>query len=266
MYFYRDKRKQRMISTIIVEDDPIFRDMLLDMLPKVNVKTHLLSICPTIRQAKADIEKYNPQLLLLDVELPDGKGMDLIQHYEEFGSFETIFITSHDKYALEAIKKNATDYILKPVKQNELEDALQKVRKRLDIYSKLLLANELSSSVNKLRQQNLQDNKIMIKTDDGTLFIKVSDILMLESESNYTIIHLDSNRKIMASKTLSFFEEMLENLNFMRIHRSFIVNLTKIKNIENEIGNYHAVLQDDSKVEIARRKKKDFFEKIAYHL
>jgi len=70
----------------------------------------------------------------------------------------------------------------------------------------------------------------------------------------------------MASKTLSFFEEMLENLNFMRIHRSFIVNLTKIKNIENEIGNYHAVLQDDSKVEIARRKKKDFFEKIAYHL
>ncbi len=254
-----------MISVIIVEDDPIFRDMLLDMLPKAAIKTKLLESCSTIRQAKEAIEKHSPQLVLLDVELPDGKGMDLLNHYDEFGTFETIFITSHDKYAIDAIKKNAADYIVKPVKPDELNEALQKVKKRLEIYSVLLKVEELTSYVDKLKQQNLQENKIMINTNEGAIFVKVGDIIKLESESNYTILYLENNKKIVASKTLSIFEEMLQDLNFMRIHRSFVINLTKIKNIENDGGNYLAKMIDNSKVEISRRKKKEFFEKIAYH-
>jgi response regulator of citrate/malate metabolism len=80
-----------MISVVILEDDPIFRDMLLDMLPKATIKTNLLATCSTIRQAKEAIEQFSPQLVLLDVELPDGKGMELLTHYDEFGTFETIF-------------------------------------------------------------------------------------------------------------------------------------------------------------------------------
>lgn len=254
-----------MISVLIVEDDPIFRDMLLDMLPKAAVKTTQLATCSTLRQAKEAIEKHNPQLLLLDVELPDGRSMDLLQHYEEFGSFETIFITSYDKYAIDAIKKNAADYIVKPVKLTELNDALQKVKKRLDIYAILLKVEELTAYVDKLKQQNLQENKIMISTNDGAIFVKVADIIKLESESNYTILYLENNKKIIASKTLSVFEEMLESLNFLRVHRSFVINLTKIKNIENDGGNYMVKMSDNSCVEISRRKKKEFFEKIAYN-
>jgi len=253
-----------MISAIIVEDDPIFRDMLLDMLPKADIKTNLLSTCATIRQAREAIEEHNPQLLLLDVELPDGMGMDLINQ-EELGNFETIFITSYDKYAIDAIKKNAADYIVKPVKLPELNEALTKVKKRLEVYSKLLQVEELSAYVNKLKQQNLQENKIMINTNDGAIFVKVGDIIKLESESNYTVLYLETGKKIIASKTLSVFEEMLHELNFARVHRSFVINLTKIKNIEHEGGNYFAKMIDGSKVEIARRKKKEFFEKIAYH-
>lgn len=254
-----------MISTVIVEDDPIFRDMLLDLLPKASIKTNLLATCATIRQAKEAIELHNPQLLLLDVELPDGKGIDLLSHYDEFGSFETIFITSHDKYAIDAIKKNAADYIVKPVKLAELNDALLKVKKRLEVYTKLLKVEELTSYVDKLKQQDLQENKIMINTNEGALFVKVGDIIKLESESNYTVLYLENNKKIVASKTLSIFEEMLESLNFMRVHRSFVINLTKIKNIEHDAGNYLAKMSDNTKVEISRRKKKEFFEKIAYH-
>lgn len=254
-----------MISVIIVEDDPIFRDMLLDMLPKAIVKTNLLATCATIRQAKEAIEKQQPQLVLLDVELPDGKGMDLLNHYDEVGTFETIFITSYDKYAIDAIKKNAADYIVKPAKQDELNVALQKVKKRLETYSILLKVEELTTYVDKLKQQNLQENKIMINTNEGAIFVKVGDIIKLESESNYTILYLEDNKKIIASKTLSIFEEMLEPLNFLRVHRSFVINLTKIRNIENESGNYLAKMSDNSKVEISRRKKKEFFEKIAYH-
>jgi two-component system LytT family response regulator len=254
-----------MISTIFVEDDPIFRDMLLDMLPKASTKTSLLSTCSTLRQAKEAIEKYGPQLVLLDVELPDGKGIDLLNHYDEFGTFETIFITSYDKYAIDAIKKNAADYIVKPVKMSELNEALLKVKKRLDVYTTLLKVDELTTYVDKLKLQNLQENKIMINTNDGAIFIKVGDIIKLESESNYTIIHMENNKKMLASKTLSVFEEMLENLNFSRVHRSFMINLTKVKNIQHDAGNYFAKMLDGSKVEIARRKKKEFFEKIAYH-
>jgi two-component system LytT family response regulator len=238
--------------------------MLLDMLPKSNTLTELLTTCSTIRQAKEAIEKFQPKLLLLDVELPDGTGVDLLNNYEDVGSFETIFITSHDKYAIDAIKRNAADYIVKPVKQEDLNDALLKVHKRIEIYNKLLQHNDLNNSVEKLKSQNLQEKKIVVSTLDGAMFIKVSEIIMLESESNYSVIHLENNKKFLASKTLSVFEEMLENLNFMRIHRSFIVNLTKIKTIKCVEGNYSAIMEDNSKVEISRRKKKDFFEKISY--
>ena len=129
--------------------------------------------------------------------------MDLLQHYEEFGTFETIFVTSHDKYAIDAIKKNAADYIVKPVQLDELNHALNKVKKRLDTYSVLIKVDELTSYVEKLKHQNLQEKKIMINTNDGAIFVKVSDIIKLESESNYTILYLDNNKKIIASKTLS---------------------------------------------------------------
>ena len=105
----------------------------------------------------------------------------------------------------------------------------------------------------------------MINTNDGAIFVKVSEIVKLESESNYTIIYLENNKKIIASKTLSVFEEMLEKLNFSRVHRSSLINLTKIKNIENDAGNYFAKMIDGSLVEISRRKKKEFFERIAYN-
>lgn len=254
-----------MISAIIIEDDPIFRDMLMDMLPKANIKTKLLVTCSTLRQAKEAIEQHNPQLIFLDVELPDGKGTDLLQDFEDKGGFETIFVTSHDKYAIKAIKNNAVDYILKPINIEDLNTALQKVFKRLEVYNKLLQVEELTNYVDKLKQQNLQENKIMINTNEGVIFIKVGDIVKLESESNYTILYLENNKKIIASKTLSVFEEMLEALNFMRVHRSFIINLIKIKNVENNNGSYSVKMLDNSSVEISRRKKKDFFEKIAYH-
>lgn len=254
-----------MITTVIIEDDPIFRDMLLDMLPKTAVSIRQLAVCATLRQAKEAIDQHKPQLVLLDVELPDGKGIELFQHYEDSGSFETIFITSHDKYAIDAIKRNAADYIVKPVKLAELNIALQKVQRRLDIYTKLLKVDELTAYVEKLKQQNLQENKIMINTNEGAIFIKVGDIVKLESESNYTILYLEQNKKIIASKTLSVFEEMLEALNFLRVHRSFVINLTKVKTIENNNGNYAVKMSDQSMVEISRRKKKDFFERIAYH-
>lgn len=250
------------MNTVIVEDDPIFRDMILDMLPKASISTKIQAVCPTIRQAKEALQTHKPQLLLLDVVLPDGKGIDLLNELDENGNFETIFVTSYDKYAIDAIKKNATDYLLKPLKLDDLNIALEKVQKRIEDFNKLSKVDELSKHVDKLDKENMQEQKIMINTNDGAIFIRVKDIIKLESESNYTIFYLENNKKIIASKTLSVFEEILESLNFMRIHRSYVVNLTKILNIEHNSSNYYTKLSDGSRVEISRRKKKDFFDKV----
>jgi two-component system LytT family response regulator len=255
-----------MMTAIIVEDDPIFRDMLLDMLPKVNPNVQLLETCATLRQAKIAIEKHHPQLLLLDVELPDGKSMELLEHYDETGkgNFEVIFVTSYDKYAIDAIKKNAADYIVKPIKKEELKEALQKVENRFKMYESLQQSEELKKYVDQIRQKNEQENKIMISTNEGAVFVKVGDIIKLESSSNYTILYLEQQKKMMASKTLSVFEEILEPMNFLRIHRSMMINLNKLKSIEHNNGNYFAKMSDTTLLEISRRKKKEFFEKIAY--
>lgn len=254
-----------MYTAIIVEDELVFRDMLLEMLPKVSLPIRVVATCATLRQAREAILTYNPQILFLDVELPDGKSIELLENLDESnqGIFEAIFVTSFDKYAIEAIKKNAVDYIMKPVELTGLEIALKKVVRRMQIYDQLEKTEELEKQIKRLESSSQQDKKIMIGTTEGTSFIRIGDIVKLESDSNYTTIFLENNKKFLASKTLSIFEELLEPYNFFRIHRQWIINLTKISSVENNNGAYTALLTDGSKIEISRRKKKDFFEKIA---
>lgn len=133
----------------------------------------------------------------------------------------------------------------------------------MQIYAQLEKTEELEKQIKRLESSSQQDKKIMIGTTEGTSFIRIGDIVKLESDSNYTTIFLENKKKFLASKTLSIFEELLEPYNFFRIHRQWIINLTKISSVENNNGAYTALLTDGSKIEISRRKKKDFFEKIA---
>ena len=117
-----------MISVIVIEDDPIFRDMLLDMLPKAKISTKVQAACATLRQAKEAIDQHKPQLIFLDVELPDGKGMELFQHYEDTGTFETVFVTAFGNYAIQALNQSAAYYLLKPIDIDELVKAVDKIK------------------------------------------------------------------------------------------------------------------------------------------
>ncbi len=254
-----------MITTLLVEDDPLFIESIRDMLLDIGANIQLLDTCSTLRQAREAILKYNPQLLLLDVELPDGNSLDLLNNLDEAnqGIFEVIFITAFDQYALEAIKKDAADYLLKPFTKTELIKALQKVEKRLQIYERLERTEELEKRMKDFISHNQQANNILINTYDGALLLNANEIIHLEAESNYTIFHMENNKKITSSKTLSTYETTLESLNFFRVHRQSIINIAKIKSIINLNGSYSVLLSDGSKLEISRRKKKDFFEKIA---
>lgn len=247
------------LNIIIVEDDPIASDLLLSVLQKCTFSTKVVSICRTLADAKTAITEFQPQILLLDIELPDGNGIELLDLLDTNGSCEVIFTTSHDAYAIEAFRKNAVDYILKPVTVSALEDALQKVHQRMLLIERLALLDSLQE---KLKETNVKPNeKFVVQTADGMQILKADEIVRVESYGNYTQFFLTSNRKFVSSKTLALFEFKLTESGFLRIHRSYMINAKFIaKIISDKNKSYLVEMQDGSKLEISRRRQKYFLE------
>lgn len=246
-----------MISAVIIEDEPIFQELLKNAIVKSGINIRIDGVCSSKREAKRILPQVNPQLLFLDVELRDGKGVDLLNEIKNF-DFEIIFTTSHDKYALNAIKNNAVDYLLKPIQDNELKKAIEKVVKRLEEKEAKQQAIKLQSTIDKIKFDQQQESKLMVPTKEGMIFLIIKDIVRLQSESNYTLFILKENKKVLVSKTLKSFENKLKPLNFMRIHQSHLINLAHIKKIDHR-DNF-VLMSDNGQVEISKRKKKEFIE------
>ncbi len=248
-----------MIRSIIIEDEPIFQEILKKAIQQTKFDIQIEAICNSKRDAKKVIPKIAPDLVFLDVELADGKGIDLLNELEQV-NFEIIFTTSHDKYAINAIKNNAADYLLKPINEKDLKVSLQKVIKRLEDKETINKATLLQNYLDKLKAEQQQDAKLMVPTKDGMIFLKVRDLVYLQSESNYTQFFLVNNRKVLVAKTLKYFEEKLLPYNFMRVHQSNLINLAHMKEIDH--GDNLAIMTDGSKVEISKRKKKEFLDSL----
>jgi len=248
-----------MISAVIIEDEPIFQEVLKKAILQTGLEISIDGICNSKREAKIVLPKVMPQLIFLDVELADGKGVDLLNELD-CTAIEIIFTTSHDKYAISAIKNNAADYLLKPIKEKELKNAIEKVVKRLKERETLRQASQLQGYLDKVKSDQQQDAKLIVPTKEGMTFLKVNDIIRLQSESNYTLFYLQNNKKILVSKTLKNFEEKLLPYNFLRIHQSHLINLAHMKEIDH--GDNFALMADGSKVEISKRKKKEFMDSL----
>ena len=248
-----------MISAVIIEDEPIFQELLKKAIIQTGLDIRIDGVCNSKREAKDVLPIAQPQLLFLDVELADGKGVDLLDEYD-CSDMEIIFTTSHDKYAISAIKNNAADYLLKPIKENELKKAIEKVAKRLIEKEALKQASKLQGYLDKIKQDQQQDAKLIVPTKEGMIFLKVNNIIRLQSESNYTLFYLIENKKIIVSKTLKNFEEKLLDYNFLRVHQSHLVNLAHLKEIDQR-DNF-VLMTDESRVEISKRKKKEFLDSL----
>jgi two-component system LytT family response regulator len=246
-----------MISAVIIEDEPIFQEILRKAIANTGLNIRVDGICNSKREAKKVLPVVKPQLIFLDVELADGKGIDLLNELQST-DFEIIFTTSYDKYAISAIKNNAADYLLKPIKEKELKKAIEKVEARLGEKETLKHAVKLQEYIDKIKSDQQQDSKLMVPTKEGMIFLKVNDILRLQSESNYTMFLLSDKKKVLVAKTLKSFEEKLLPYNFMRIHQSNLINLAHLKEIDH--GDNFVLMSDGSKVEISKRKKKEFME------
>ena len=233
------------LRVIIVEDQTSFRLELEDFLQQQPGFT-LIGGCATVHDALVLIHETKPDLLLLDIGLPDGTGFDILERMRPVQS-KVIFITAYQEYAIRAFRGGAIDYLLKPLNFDELKDALQKVP-----HAHPLLQEQIDITLESYRKNELQD-QLALRSHQFVQVVKVKDICYLQGENGCTTVFLNDGNKVVTTKYLKDYEEILPGASFLRAHHSYLVN-------ELYIHRYHPkdsllVLKDGTQVPVSVRKK-----------
>src|SRR3954468_18318198 len=211
-----------MITATIIDDEPLCCESLATLLERYCSAVKVLDVCYSASAALKSIQEHAPDILFLDIEMPNMNGFELLEKIPEI-NFELIFTTSYDQYAIKAIRFSALDYLLKPIDREELQKAVQKVAQRM-LHP---LPQQIEILLQKLNHPTIPINKIAIPTIEGLQMIFVESVISCASESNYTILFLKNKQKIIASRTLKEVEEMLEVYSFRRVYHSYLVNLNE---------------------------------------
>ena len=216
------------LKTLIVEDEQTSRDILKRYLEKYCPTVEVVYEATNIDQALVFIRNNDIDLLFLDVEMPYGSGFDLLEKLEKT-TFEVVFVTAYNQYAIEALNKHASYYLLKPISIDELIKAVDYVT---ELRTK---ENELQSAILKPKIDNI-NGKITIPTQEGFEVLEMKNIMYCKADDNYTEIFLSDNHKKLVSKTLKYFEDILKDNGFARIHKSYLVNVSYIASYKKGKG------------------------------
>ena len=245
-----------MIKAVIIDDEESAREALSGLLKNYCSEVDLQGMAKSIEDGRELILKCKPELVFLDIRMPRGSGFNLLEKLPEI-NFEVIFTTAYDQYALKAIKFSALDYLLKPIDVTELKAAVKKVGERKDQF---VLNEKLEIFMENITTKNKQLTKIVVPMTDGFRVVEVKNIIRCQSDRNYTNLFLADGTRILSSRTLKEFEELLSEYSFFRIHQSHLINLNNVnhytKGREGQVE-----LSDGSKVDIARSKKAEFMAK-----
>lgn len=240
-----------MIKTVVIDDEPAMQDVNCRLLNEYFPEIYLAGIANSVETGIQLIKRENPQLVLLDVELGCGNGFQILQQLKPY-SFQVIFITGFDSYALKAIKFSALDYILKPVNETEFRQAVQQAIGEINRdQNQQLQAGVLFDSL----QKENQGKKLVLKTIDSLHIVDASDILYCRSDNSYTTFHLAGDEKIMVSKSIREYEELLSGYGFFRPHQSFLVNLDHVKKIDKSDGGF-IIMKNKKEIPVSLRQKK----------
>lgn len=248
-----------MIRAIIVDDEPYSCEVLYTLLERYCPEIKVEAVCYSAQEAITAITKNHPQLVFLDIEMPHINGFQLLEKLSRI-DFELIFTTSYDQYAIKAIRFSALDYLLKPVDREELQVAVKKAVSRLENP----LPQQLEILLQRLNRPANQVKQIPLPTIEGLQLVPLDSIISCASSSNYTILFLKENQKLIVSRTLKEIEEMLEDHAFLRVHHSHLVNLNEVrKYIRGEGGTL--IMSDGSSVNVSRSKKELLLKKLQRH-
>ncbi|MBI34206.1 MAG: DNA-binding response regulator [Flavobacteriales bacterium] len=238
------------LKAIIVEDELASREILSGYIKKYTTDVEVVALAENVEDGLKAVEKHNPDILFLDIEMPYGNGFDLLEKVKEV-NFETIFVTAYANYAIKALNSSASYYLLKPIDIDELEQAVNKIKASYNeengiSHTKVLLEN--------IQIENKQLHKVVCPTMTGFDVVRVKDIIRCEANDNFTEFHLTNGPKMMICRSLKFYEEVLSDMDFIRVHKSHLVNGQHIKQYIKGKGG-QLVMSDDSIVNISPSKK-----------
>ena len=232
------------LSVIIVEDMISIRKDLEEFLQQ-QPGFIVTGACSTVSDAVALVHNTKPDLLLLDIQLPDGTGFDILEQLT--AQVKVIFLTAHSQYAIQAFRYGAIDYLLKPFNELELMEALQKV-----IDAQPLLREQIDITLHSFRKNKVQD-KIALRSQQFVKIVKLKDITYFEADSRYTAIFLKAGDKVVTSKPLKEYDELLSDTFFLRTHQSYLVNELYIDRYYPQEGIIY--LKDATEIPVSSRKK-----------
>lgn len=232
------------LKALIVEDNAFMATVLDDLLRKHANNIDVLGIAHSGNAALEFIASGKPNVVFLDVELPDMTGFEMLQQLGDI-SFQTIFTTSHSHYAIKAFRFNALDYLVKPVKESELDEAIKRLLKSMGN------SMDIKHALSNLESQAVENQKLVLVTQNGTLKLVLKQITHIEGERNYSYIYLSNGTRELSSKNLAYFDDILMDKRFFRSHRSYLVNRYHIEALKNE----HFVLKNGVEIPISRRKR-----------
>jgi len=235
------------MKALIIEDKAYIRKGLLNLLQLADANVEVIGECESVKDAVVVANACKPELIFLDINLLDGTAFDFLEQTENL-NFKIIFITAYEEYAIQALKIGAVDYLLKPVDLEELEIALQKIKK-------LPLEKQKQQIKTVKEVWNNEGTKLILSLHDSFQVIDLNELLFCESDKGYTTFYCSNNKKYVVSKTLKEFEERLSKANFTRPHQSFMVNLKFIDKYEKSGAIY---LINGKKIPVSSRKKESF--------
>lgn len=236
-----------MIRTLIVDDEAEARGYLRGLLADAHPEVEVIGETSNISEAKRLIAEQKPDLVFLDVEMPGGTGFDLLRELKRW-DFEVIFVTGFQRYAIQAIRFSALDYLPKPAQPDELAFALERYMERHA--ATLNRATVQEHFLENIAQQKVEAFRLTIPHGDRTFFVAPTEVERCMADRNYTWVHLVHDRRYLLARTLKEFEEMLSPFGFLRINRSALVRKDTILRLHDG----HAELKDGEKLEVSRRR------------
>lgn len=251
-------------NVAIVDDEEYGRSSLYFLIKDNCPEVKIVNISKSAQEASRFIKENEVHLILLDIAMPNENGFTLIPLLQE-KNIMVIFTTAFDQYAIKAIKASAVDYLLKPIDIIELKDGIEKA---YNLYKLNKLKNtskdyskNLETLAENLEQKDRELKKLTIASTSGFKIISLTDIVYLEADSNYCIFHLISGERVVASKPLKEYEEILTSNNFIRVHKSNIINTLYLKEYKNTNG-LQVKLVNDITIQVSRRRITEFLEKV----
>jgi two-component system LytT family response regulator len=241
-----------MKKVLIIDDEKRIRDFVKRMIDSFGLELTVYTDGENVETGLASIESIKPDIVFLDIQMPDGTGFDLLNRVKE-KNFELIFITAFQEYAIMAIKFSALDYILKPIDEEELRTAIINAIDTIDFKKDDTQFEALSHNL-----LPNQKRKLVLKTQESVHVVDLSDIIRCEADKNYTFFYLSNGKKILVSRTLKDFETLLSNQGFFRVQQSHLINLDFIDRYDKQEGG-SVILKDGSSVPLSPAKKEQFF-------